>query len=255
MQIVFTDLDGTLLDHETYAWQAAGPAIDRLRALAIPWIFVTSKTRAETEHWRRLLGNEHPYVVENGAAAYWPAAYFPEEPRSALVWGLPYAEVLSGLAAATGEVGCRIRGFHQMSVEEVAAACGLPFGLAALARQREFDEPFELLDPAAEAELEAALARRRLRLSRGGRFHHASGPADKAGAVRALQQLYEKYSGPVTTIGLGDALNDLEMLRAVDRPVIIRSAQSARLASELPHALLTERPGPEGWNAAILALT
>ncbi len=255
MQIVFTDLDGTLLDHETYAWQAAGPAIDRLRERGIPWIFVTSKTRAETEHWRRLLGNAHPYVVENGAAAYWPAKYFPEETSSAFVWGLPYAEVLAGLVAAAREVGCRIRGFHQMSVEEVAAACGLSLELAALARQREFDEPFELLDPAAEAELEAALARRRLRLSRGGRFHHASGPADKAGAVRALQQLYEKHGGPVTTLGLGDALNDLEMLRAVDRPVIIRSAQAARLASELPHALLTERPGPEGWNAAILALT
>jgi mannosyl-3-phosphoglycerate phosphatase len=255
MQIVFTDLDGTLLDHETYAWEAARAAIDRLRERGIPWIFVTSKTRAETEHWRRLLGNEHPYVVENGAAAWWPPGYFPGEAGSALVWGLPYAEVLSGLAAAARQVNCRIRGFHQMSHEEVAAACNLPLDLAVLARQREFDEPFELLDATAEAPLEAALARHGLRLSRGGRFYHASGPADKAGAVLALKQLYEKHRGPVTAIGLGDALNDLEMLRVVDRPVIVRSAQSARLARELPHALLTEQPGPAGWNHAILALT
>lgn len=255
MPIVFTDLDGTLLDHDTYAWDAARAAIERLRERQIPWIFVTSKTRAETEYWRRLLGNEHPYVVENGAAAYWPAGYFPQEAGSALIWGTPYAEVLLGLAAAAREVGCRIRTFHEMSVEEVAAACGLPAGLAALARRREFDEPFALLDAAAEAELAAALARRGLRLSRGGRFYHASGPADKAGAVRALKQLYEKRGEPVTTIGLGDALNDLEMLRSVDHPVIIRSAQSARLASELPHALLTGQPGPAGWSEAVLALT
>lgn len=254
MQIVFTDLDGTLLDRETYAWQAARPALERLRERGIPWIFVTSKTRAETELWRRLLGNQHPYVVENGAAAYWPPGYFPQEARSALIWGTLYAEVLAGLADAARQVGCRIRGFHQMSVEQVAAACGLPVEIATLAREREFDEPFELLDAAAESALGAALARRRLRLSRGGRFHHASGPADKAGAVRALKQLYEKHAGPVTTIGLGDAPNDLGMLRLVDRPVIVRSAQSAQLAAELPHALVTDRPGPAGWNAAILAL-
>jgi len=255
MQVVFTDLDGTLLDHASYAWEPARPALERLRERGIPWVFVTSKTRAETEHWRRLLANEHPYVVENGAAAYWPVGYFPREFGSALIWGLPYAEVVSGLAAAVREVGCRIRGFHQMSVEEVAAACGLPGELAVLAKQREFDEPFELVDREAEAELEAALARRRLRLSRGGRFYHASGRADKAGAVLALKGLYEQLGEPVRTIGLGDAWNDVEMLRIVDYPVIIRSAQSAQLAAELPHARLSPAPGPAGWNAAILALT
>jgi len=255
MQVVFTDLDGTLLNHASYAWEPARPALERLRERGIPWVFVTSKTRAETEHWRRLLGNEHPYVVENGAAAYWPPGYFPQEARSALIWGLPYAEVVTGLAAAVREVGCRIRAFHQMSVEEVAAACGLPAELAALAKQREFDEPFELLDRAAEGELAAALARRRLRLSRGGRFYHASGRADKAGAVLALKRLYERLGEAVTAIGLGDAWNDLEMLRVVDRPVIIRSAQSAQLAAELPNAQLSVEAGPAGWNAAILALT
>lgn len=29
--IVFTDLDGTLLDHDNYSWQEAKPALDRLK--------------------------------------------------------------------------------------------------------------------------------------------------------------------------------------------------------------------------------
>lgn len=255
MKIVFTDLDGTLLDHDTYSWEPARPAIERLRRLAIPWIMVTSKTRAETEYWRRLVGNEHPFVVENGAATFIPAGYFPEPAPKALEWALPYADIVTGLDAAAHEAGCRVLGFHQMSVEEVAAACDLPLEQAALARRREYDEPFRVLDAGREDALAAALEKRGLRVSRGGRFWHASGPSDKARAVLALKALYEASDQPVTTIGLGDAMNDLLFLKVVDIPVIVRSAQSARLAAELPQAMLTGRPGPEGWNAAILELT
>jgi mannosyl-3-phosphoglycerate phosphatase len=43
MQTVFTDLDGTLLDHETYSWEAARPALERLELSGILWILVTRK--------------------------------------------------------------------------------------------------------------------------------------------------------------------------------------------------------------------
>ncbi len=39
-------------------------------------MLVTSKTRAELHALRAELSNEHPYVVENGAASYWPSGYF-----------------------------------------------------------------------------------------------------------------------------------------------------------------------------------
>lgn len=37
MYLVFTDLDGTLLDHDTYSWEAARPALDRLKRQQVPW--------------------------------------------------------------------------------------------------------------------------------------------------------------------------------------------------------------------------
>ena len=77
MDVIFTDLDGTLLDRETYTWEAARPALDRVKRQGIPWVLVTSKTRGEVEFWRRCLGNEHPFIVENGGAVFVPAGYFP----------------------------------------------------------------------------------------------------------------------------------------------------------------------------------
>ena len=40
--LVFTDLDGTLLD-EDYGWEAARPAVEALRAASIPIILNSSK--------------------------------------------------------------------------------------------------------------------------------------------------------------------------------------------------------------------
>ena len=41
--LVFTDLDGTLLD-EDYGWAAARPAVEALQAASIPIILNSSKT-------------------------------------------------------------------------------------------------------------------------------------------------------------------------------------------------------------------
>src|SRR5215469_2449579 len=62
MDLVFTDLDGSLLDAQTYSWHAARPAIECLDKRGTPWILVTSKTRAEVEFWREKLGHRHPFI-------------------------------------------------------------------------------------------------------------------------------------------------------------------------------------------------
>ena len=46
--LVFTDLDGTLLD-EDYGWAAARPAVEALQAASIPIILNSSKTVMEME--------------------------------------------------------------------------------------------------------------------------------------------------------------------------------------------------------------
>ena len=75
--LVFTDLDGTLLDHDDYGFAPALPALERLRAAAVPLIPTTSKTLAETARLSRALGNGHPCIVENGSAICVPEGYFP----------------------------------------------------------------------------------------------------------------------------------------------------------------------------------
>jgi len=258
--LIFTDLDGTLVDRDTYSWEAAKPALRLLREKAIPWVLVTSKTRAEVEYWRRVLGNAHPFAVENGAAAYVPRGYFataiPGATRwdgyEVIKWGKPYAELVRRLEAASHISRCCVRGFHDLTAQEVAAACRLPIDQAQLAKQREYDEPFQIVDTGRSGELEAALAAQGLSCVRGGRFQHVCGRHDKGLAVTFLAGLFRRRHGSVVTVGLGDSWNDIPLLLAVDIPIVVRSPDLSAIVQRVPKSLVGVPEGPAGWNQAIL---
>jgi mannosyl-3-phosphoglycerate phosphatase len=261
MLIVFTDLDGTLLDHQSYSYEAALPALARIKELGVPLVLTTSKTRAEVEYWRRRLDNFDPFIVENGGALYMPTAYFPltltapafRNGYAVIEFGDSYQKLVDVLRKASAESQCRVAGFHDMSQEEVRSRTGLPMELATLAKQREYDEPFLILDPWCERLYERIEAHGK-RWTQGGRFHHIIGANDKAHCVRLLTHFFQRAFGDTTTIGLGDGLNDARFLRAVDIPVVLKSDASAKLAARVPQARTSDCPGPEGWNRAVLEI-
>lgn len=221
-----------------YSWEAARPAIERLELSEVPWILVTNKTRAEVELWRRQLGNRHPFIVENGAAAFVPRGYFQfQVPGSTerdnyevLEWGKRYGHIVSCLEEASRHSRCPVRGFHEMTAEEISFACDLPLEQAALAKLREYDEPFLILDLKNVGQLLHAIERLGLRWTKGRRLFHITDEGDKARAVIALQQLFERAYGPVETIGLEDVANDAPFLKVVTVPVLVRGLTKLRAA-------------------------
>lgn len=252
--VLFTDLDGTLLDAETYSFDGARPALEELRRRGIPLVACTSKTAAETREFLRRLEVEAPYIVESGAGVHLPANLFPGRgPLVKLAVGRD--EVLKGMAEIRDRVDPRVRGFQDMSLEEIASATGLSLEMAALARQREFDEPFRLERDQAAAEIEAIAARRGLRLTRGGRFWHLHGDTDKGRAVELVASLYAQLWGPIRTIGAGDSAMDLPLLEAVDVPILMAKPGGAYdpvLMERVQAPVLSQTAGPAGWSEAVL---
>ena len=261
--IVITDLDGTLLDGGSYSFEPARPALEALKRAHVPLILCTSKTREETEFWRRALDNVHPFIVENGGAVFVPEGYFaaeaPFDKRAdgygILEFGRPYAELREVLEDIRAATGFPLRGFGDMTAREIAERCGFSREEAVLAAAREYDEPFEgIEDGALDRVVQEALSHG-CRVVRGGRFHHLVGGSDKGRAVRALRSLYEADRGPQDAVALGDSANDVPMLRAVDIPVIVRRPDGTCLeAEDLSGPIVAPYPGPEGWREAILAI-
>jgi len=257
--LVFTDLDGTLLDPVSYSFAAALPALEVLRAQGIALVLCSSKTRAEMLLYRQRLGNSHPFIVENGGAVYVPSGYFTTPVDGdrlvagfeRITLGTPHAEIRRQFVALRAQTGARVRGFTDMDVAEIAALTGLDTEQAALARQREFDEPF-VFDGPVDADFLQAINRVGLNWT-AGQLHHILGQHDKGRAVRLLKTLYELEHGTMTTLGLGDGRNDLPMLRAVDHAVLVRHPGGLPDASlQLADLTTTHQPGPRGWNEAVL---
>ena len=148
--LIYTDLDGTLLDHDTYSFLPAKEALNLIREDDIPLVICSSKTRAEIEFYRKLLQNTEPFISENGGGIFIPVGYFNTEipydrkVKDYLVIELGVrAETLKqALRVISNETGIEIRGFSDMSVEEVSMLTGLDEHTAALSKARDYSEPF-----------------------------------------------------------------------------------------------------------------
>jgi mannosyl-3-phosphoglycerate phosphatase len=269
--LIFTDLDGTLLDEATYSFEAAEEALALLRMRKVPVILVSSKTRAEMESLRAHLHNTDPFIVENGGGLFIPTGYFESlveggqtrDNYHVIELGAPYARLRTALKEVGQAVGYRLRGFGDMSEQEISERTGLTRQDAALAKQREYDEPFIIENGEEPGGVPNDIRREAeacgLRCTRGGRFLHLMGNSDKGRACRLLGDYYRRQEGRAghafMTVGLGDSLNDLPMLAAVDRPILVqRPDGSYDPEVRLEKVGYAPGIGPAGWNRAILSL-
>jgi len=265
--LVFTDLDGTLLDYETYSFERALPAIKFLKEKNIPLIFSSSKTRAEIEEVKLQLDNTHPFIPENGGAIFVPKAYFSQKfnfkredsDYFIMELGTPYTKLREALKDIGTLLPGKLKGFGDLNFEEVANLCGFSSDQAKLAKQREYDEPFILEDEASEPEIQEIAGRLNLQITRGGRFYHLTGQNDKGKAVLKLKSIYKDNCRGIPeslkTIALGDSFNDKSMLEFVDYPILIQKPDGSYDPSvRLDNLILASGDGPSGWSDALLKL-
>jgi mannosyl-3-phosphoglycerate phosphatase len=259
--IVYTDLDGTLLDHDTYSFTPALPALQRLTSLNVPVIPVTSKTLAELRIIDREIDLNGPGIIENGGLIAVPEGYFGDVTAQQAENGYyleylspPYETIVEHLAGLRDRFGFRFDGFADLSADAVARLTGLGIEEARRAKQRLCSEPLIWHDSdSAFEQFTAELAALGYTLTRGGRFHHVLGQTDKAHAIGKLNAMYARagFSG-YTSMALGDSPNDSRMLLAADVAVVIRRKDGSWLDMETDKPVIrTSTTGPDGWNEAI----
>ncbi|MBM3141978.1 MAG: mannosyl-3-phosphoglycerate phosphatase [Chloroflexi bacterium] len=262
-KVIFTDLDGTLLDRFSYSYDQALEAINLLHEKKIPIVFCSNKTRVEQEAYREELNIRDPFIVENGGAIFIPQDYFPfpfnhhKTTKDYLVieLGISSQKVREVLKRIEKEVGCHIKGFGDTNVEEIAQETGLNLRFAALAKQRQYDETFKI--EATPEKIELALdkiEKAGLTYTYGGRYYNAMGGGDKGKATKILIELYRRKLGKIETIGIGDNQNDIPMLEVVDIPVLVQKPDHSWEEIGLPNVYKVKGIGPEGWSRAIQKL-
>lgn len=245
MLLVFSDLDATLLDHDNYSFNSAIPALALLEKRGIPLILASSKTREEMVAIKKSMGNQHPFIYENGSGIFF---------RKKTSFGVAHSKIKGFLQSLKTKFSFEL--FSDFTPHQLQQHTGLTGKDAQNAMKREYSEPVLWNDDDNKLKNFITLIEEKsLIATQGGRFLTISGQQTKADALLWVKNAYEKeYGAPVTTIALGDSENDIKMLAAADHAILVRHPYKNFPQIDLPNIIRTKEVGPLGWNNAIINL-
>ena len=262
-KIVFTDLDGTLLHPVSYSYSAALESVRELQKARIPIIFCSAKTMAEQQVYRQELNIKDPFIIENGAAVIIPKDYF-RFPFSfnriiddyfVIELSIPYEEVRNKLKSLHDKFEAEVTLFGDLNIEQVAKITGLNLMMAELAKKRAYSET--MIIEGNRKQVESALHAIKdigLNSTFGGKFYEVYQGGDKGKATKILIELFRLNFGDILTVGIGDSLNDEEMLAAVDSPIMVQTINSRWNKLNIKNLRRVKGIGPEGWAQAATEL-
>lgn len=245
--LIFTDLDGTLLDHETYSFYEAKTMLDFIKTNNIPLVIVTSKTKDEVIELQKKLQISYPFIIENGAGIFIPK----DDTYEIIALGKTYKNTIDSFKKYA--LTFAIKGFHEMDDNEVSNLTGLPLEKAKLAKKRTFSEPFILEDESQLNDLKELALEDGFDIVKGGRFYHLiTFGQDKANAIKEMKKYYEKlYEKSFKTIALGDGQNDITMLNSVHIPILIKRYDETFISCDIENLRKSRFIGPKGWNDSL----
>lgn len=264
--LIFTDMDGTLLDHHSYSFEAAKTTIEALKNKDACIIPNTSKTYSELIELRENIGLNGPFIVENGAAIYVPASFMLRDKSHFTLkdgfyvksFARPRQIFIELLNKLPNEFSGLFKAFHQMTLQEIAAYTDLPLHAAQKAQDRLYGEPIKWLGNNLEQKQAFIKALRDLggHVVEGGRFIHFADKTDKAIAMQYFKEILQAESTKnIVSVALGDGNNDLSMLEKADISICIKSPVNPKLSiSKSSNVFYTNLEGPEGWAQSIQAL-
>jgi D-glycerate 3-kinase len=263
--IIFTDLDGTLLDHADYNTNNISELLQQLQNAHIPVVFNTSKTFCEVIELKNDLNIQQPFIVENGAAVFIPEDYFELKPigckKVGAYWcyamAKPLSSLLNDLNTLKADYKAHYKLFSDLSSEQISELTGLNDAQARRAQTRDYSDPLywygndELLT-AFVNDVEAL----GYDIKIGGRFIHIAKNTDKSAAQQWLvKQFTHHFRKSLTVIALGDSDNDKQMLEHANIAIIIANPASKKPV-KLSHnkARYSQSPAPLGWIEEITSL-
>ncbi|MAD06327.1 MAG: hypothetical protein CMP86_02825 [Gammaproteobacteria bacterium] len=270
--LVFTDLDGTLLD-DRYDLSGAAAAMDRVTELGALVVPVSSKTCAEMTLLREQQRVPTPFIFENGAGIDWGehqqwGAGWVETPFGVHLQGSSYPDLCEHLVRLRHQLGLNFRGFNELSEKKISELTKLSLQGAHLAKQRLASEPLIGLNTEESvAALERELSERGLLLQKGGRFYTATSRRQKSDAVAEIVALLQgQTSSRMSVIVCGDGPNDLSMLSLGDTAMLF-SCSAMHVSEPAAHFemknYLSDTPtvrrlvkvsgaGHEAWSRALI---
>lgn len=261
-KIIFTDIDGTILDN-TGEYGETPKLISSLIKNNIPVILCSAKTLAEQNRVRKQIGLTDPFIVENGGAIVIEKEYFdlsqimkdyPVKERDGnyiIELGKPATKIREILNDIRKNFNISFRGVADISIQELSNIAKLSTESAKEMAHREYGETILQIEKKDLDRLTRIARERNLSLIHGGRFFDVTMGNDKGKAVEILVDLFKKkYDYNVTFFGVGDSENDASMLELMDHPLLVQKYDGSWSNIRVNRIIKVPGIGPKGWALA-----
>ena len=251
--LIFTDLDGSLLDRDTFKFDKISKYIKDLISKGIFIIPNSSKTKKEIDSFNIELDEDLPFVVENGAAIYnlnLIHSSFPEKISLSREIN-EILEIFNKKVSSNQKSKCKF--IKDLTSERQSQIFGLPKEKIKLAIKREYTIP--LLFGGSKVEktnLFKSVSDAGLSLLEGGRVINLCDKISKSQAMKNVVKIFKKISKErLVTIGVGDNLNDLDMLKNSDIPCLVFNDKFTMEKININNCIVSKKPAPEGWEEVV----
>ena len=250
--LIFTDLDGTLLDRDTFKFDIIRDYLKRLLSEGIHIIPNTSKTEKEILEFNNELGSSLPYIAENGAVikgldlldSYLPNELILSKEKDYLT------KIFEKSVPDNLQNKCKW--LSLMDKKNQSFIFGLKDEKLKMALDRKYTIPFVFEGNKNEKkELYKIVKRKGLALQEGGRVINLTDKVNKAKALKVFVRFFKKKNQNVKTIAVGDNYNDLDMLKTSDFPCLVFNDKFILDKIPINDLITTNKPSPEGWADVI----
>lgn len=265
-KIVFTDIDGTLIDMYTGKFKGTDRLIKILIKNRVPVVLCSAKTRSEQEYIRANLGLSDPFIIENGGAVVIPDGYFDDQELNMYTMKDGYhlieiggrsSEIKEKLSRIRKEFKIEFKGASDLTLNELSKKLNMSLPFAKRMSRREYGETILEIDHQDLNRFIKICKENGLKVIHGGRYVDITLGNDKGKATQVLIDLFKKKYLPrdVIFIGFGDSENDLPMLKLMDRPVLVQRTDGSWYESKMKNVIKSTGIGPVGWKNSFNLIT
>ncbi len=251
--IIFTDLDGSLLDKDTFEFNEIEDYFRELISKGIKIIPNSSKTEAELLDFNEQNNLDLSFITENGSSIHGLNKIHQNLPDKIIISRT--IDEIRNIYEENISLDFKNKITHilELEREKQQKILGLPLDKIKLAIKRDHSIPIKFNGTEIEKnEFIKIMKNSGLTIQTGGRIMNVCDNVNKSKAMsRALQLIRKQLDDEIITIGVGDNENDIEMIKQTDYPCLVKNENFDSSLINIDNLIKSDEPSPKGWSDVI----
>ena len=251
--LIFTDLDGSLLNKETFKFDVIKDFFKELVSNGIIIIPNSSKTEAELLDFNEQNNLDLSFITENGSSIHGLNKIHQNLP-SKIIISRTIDEIRNIYEENISlDFKNKITNILELEIEVQQKILGLPLDKIMLAIKRDHSLPIKFNGTEIEKnEFIKIMKNSGLTIQTGGRIMNVCDNVNKSKAMsEAVRLMRKELDDKIITIGVGDNENDIEMIKQTDYPCLVKNENFDSSLINIDNLIKSDEPSPKGWSDVI----